>query len=118
MADAGKDTGVDAMLAARRNRGAPIRHLTDAGASAPEQDARKAFPTPGGWLFRFVVQIAVVALLAVGMILVPSLVSCHQRMGTAAFIAGGFGTCASRSLGERMAYLDTAIRMRVLASGR
>ncbi|HEX8417289.1 MAG TPA: hypothetical protein VF641_06755, partial [Methylobacterium sp.] len=96
----------------------PIRHLTDAGASAPEQDARKAFPTPGGWLLRLVAQTAVVALLAAGLILAPSLVSCHQRMGTAVFVAGGFGTCASRSIGERMAYLDNAIRMRVLASGR
>lgn len=118
MGDARKDMGVDAMLIARRNRGVPIRHLTDTGGSVPEQDLGKAFPTPRGWLLRIVVQAVLIAMLLAGAILIPSLVSCHERMGTAAFVAGGFGTCTGRGVTERLSYLDNEIRMRVLGSGR
>lgn len=96
MADLTKPRNLDAMLAGRRGRPGLVRDLTDG--RALRQGEARIFPSPLRWLLVIGAQLALVAMVVLGILAMPPAIACFDRAQRGFFAGDTFGACAARGL--------------------
>jgi hypothetical protein len=116
VADTSDIRDLDTRMAERRARGVPVRDLSQSRQGV--SDSEKPFLSPLGWLIAVALNIALVLVVALGVVLVPPLLECRTQSARGFFVGDDFQACAMRGISARFQALDGRIRRLILRSGQ
>jgi hypothetical protein len=117
VAGTSKIRDLDTRMAERRSRGGAVRDLRPGSQREPSA-SKKPFLSPLGWLGALAVNIAVVALIGLGFVLLPPVLDCREQSARGFFAGDAFTACVGRGFSARSEELDGRLRRMILRSGQ
>ncbi len=119
MAKASQGVDLDRLTTTRLGAASSVRDLTTGrDGTVPGPSNGRAFGGGRAWLAAALVNITIVLAVALGVVLGPPLLECRRKAEIGFFAGDSFQACVHTATTQRLARLESQLRMMVRGSGR